>query len=316
MRQKWNWLALALGGNLIVGCTAIIDVTGKQCNTDSDCVSQKLGDSCVAHLCVDKKAMEGDASMPGASMCTKDEECTVKNAPRCMRGSCVSNDIADRWICPDDQTQYSSNPIKYSFHVLEFVSRKPPKNLSVRACAQNDVACSPGTAQFDDTAGTGDVVLEVPAGFLGYFSVRSSETLDALSYLTKPLREDTNDRDLQVVAPDTLKLLALTSGVQFDASKGLALVEAFDCSKTPAGGVHFTESKGSATPFYIVDRTPSKDATVSSYDVDNNVADGGFINIQPDFVTFSAYLGVDGPLLGKFNAHVRANTVTYIDMYF
>lgn len=314
MRQKWNWLALALGGNLIVGCNAIIDVTGKQCNTDTDCVSQKLGDSCVAHLCVDKSAMDGDASMPG--MCSKDEECKDKT-PRCLNGECVSSDIGDRWICPpDDTSQYSSNTVKYTFHVLEFVSRKPPKNLTVKACAQNDVACSPGTAQFEDTEGTGDVVLELPAGFLGYFSVHSSDTLDALSYLTKPLREDTNDRDLQVVAPDTLRLLALTSGVEFDASKGLALVEAFDCAKMPAGGVHFTESKGSATPFYIVDRTPSKDATVSSYDPDNNVADGGFINITPDFVTFSAYLGIDGPLLGKFNAHVRANTVTYIDMYF
>jgi hypothetical protein len=314
MRQKWNWLALVLGGNLIAGCTAIIDVTGKQCSADSDCTSQKLGDSCVAHLCVDSKAMEGDASMPGG-MCSKDDQCTAKS-PRCLNGSCVTDEIADRWICAEDKTQYSSDTVKYSFHVLEFVTRKPPKNLVVRACAQNDIACNPGTAQFDDTDGTGDVVLELPAGFLGYFSVRSSDTLDALSYLTKPLREDTQDRDLQVASADTVKLLALTSGVEFDASKGLALVEAFDCSKMPAGGVHFTESKGSGTPFYIVDRTPSKDATVSSYDVDNNVADGGFINIPADFVTFSAYLGVDGPLLGKFNAHVRANTVTYIDMYF
>jgi hypothetical protein len=314
MRQKWNWLALALGGNLIAGCTAIIDVTGKQCDTSSECVSQKLGDSCVAHLCVESAAMGGgDAGATG--MCIKDDECAAKT-PRCMNGSCVSDEVAARWICAEDPTQYSSTTVKYSFHVLEFVSRKPPKNLTVRACAQNDVGCNPGLAQFEDTSGNGDVELDLPAGFLGYFSVRSSETLDALSYLTVPVREDTHDRDLQVVAPDTLKLLALTSGVEFDATKGLALVEAFDCSKMPAGGVHFTESRGVATPFYIVDRVPSKDATVSSFDMDNNVADGGFVNIPADFITFSAYLGVDGPLLGKVNAHVRANTVTFIDMYF
>jgi hypothetical protein len=64
-----------------------------------------------------------------------------------------------------------------------------------------------------------------------------------------------------------------------------------------------------------VDHLPNKDATISVYDMVNNVADGGFINLEPGFITFSAQLGVSGLALGGFNAHVRANTVTYIDMY-
>jgi hypothetical protein len=48
----------------------------------------------------------------------------------------------------------------------------------------------------------------------------------------------------------------------------------------------------------------------------DNTADGGFINLAPGFITFRAHLGVDGLELGRFNAQIRANTITYIDLSF
>lgn len=306
MRQWFSGLALGL---MVGGCNAIIDVSDKQCNTNDDCVRANIGTSCVAHLCVD------DTSTSPDGKCTKDAEC-ASSTPRCMNGSCVTEEVAERWICKDEQPTMYSGTISVKFKVLEFVSRKAPKNLTVQACAQNDIGCGAAVAEFMDTDGTGEVELELPAGFLGYFFVKSSETLDVMSYLTKPLYEDTVERDLQVPAPTTINLLASASGVEYQPTKGLALVEAFDCANKPAGGVHFTESKGMATPFYFVNRLPTKDATVSVYDPNNDLADGGFVNIPADFVTFSAYLGVDGPLLGKVNVQVRPSTAIYIDMHF
>jgi hypothetical protein len=316
MREWWFQIVLTLGCGFAYGCSALIDVSGHQCDTDGECVTAKLGDSCVAHVCTTTTSSKGpDAGVAFNGMCTKDSECTAKNTPRCMNGACVAEDIAQRWACdtspaPDTGT----GTIQYTFHVLEFVSRQPPGNLTVNACRENDVECTKPVAQFTDTQATGDVRLELPAGFLGFFDVRS-DALSALSYLTKPLYVDTQDRDLQVVAPSTLEILSSVAGVGFEPAKGLALVEAFDCTGTPSGGVHFLESRGTATPFYLVNHVPNKDATISVYDTVNNVADGGFINLQPGFITFSAQLGVDGIALGSFNAHVRANTVTYIDMY-
>jgi hypothetical protein len=318
MRELWFQSVLMLGCGLAYGCTALIDVNGHQCDTDNQCVTAKLGDSCVEHVCTGSVSSKGpDAGMTSNNgMCTKDAECTAKNTPRCMNGTCVAEDIAERWACdpatpaPDTGT----GTIVYTFHVLEFVSRMPPANLTVSACRENDVECTNPVAKWDDTDATGDVRLELPVGFLGFFDVHS-DALGALSYLTKPLYVDTQDRDLQVVATSTLTILSSVAGVGFEPAKGLALVEAFDCTGTPAGGVHFLESQGSATPFYLVNHVPNKDATISVYDMVNNVADGGFINLQPGFITFSAQLGVDGIALGSFNAHVRANTVTYIDMY-
>jgi hypothetical protein len=305
------------------GCSALIDVSDTQCNTNAECVSAKLGDRCVEHVCVESRASCSGSSCnksdggtdedPPSGMCAVDDECGKTN-PRCMNGSCVSEEIASRWMCEKQEEPAESGTVHYSFHVVEFISRVAPKNIVAMACKTNDVGCTVPVATFTDTEGTGLVEFDLPIGFLGFFDVKSDAS-PALSYLTKPVVADTVDRDLQVPAASTVQLLAAIEGFVWEPTKGMALVEAFDCSGTPAGGVQFKESKGTSTPFYIVDHTPNRDASVSVYDMNNNVADGGFINIQPGFVTFTANLGVDGPMLGSFNAHVRAGTVTYIDMY-
>jgi hypothetical protein len=232
-----------------------------------------------------------------------------------MNGGCVSSEIADRWLCKVEGASLSAGTVHYSFRVIEFVSRVAAKNIVASACRTTDAACSAPIATFTDSAHTGLVEFTLPRGFSGFFQV-TSDALPALSYLTRPLIKDTMDRDLPVLAPSTLQLLASIEELTFDSSKGLALVDAFDCSGSPAGGVQFKESRGTSTPFYVVDSVPNLDAKVSVYDSANNVADGGFINVQPGFVTFAAHWGEDGPQLGSFNAQVRAGTITFVDMHF
>jgi hypothetical protein len=323
MRQAYvcSWI-LALGLAVGSGCTQLIDVEGLQCNADADCTSRSLGDTCIHNVCVTKPsdaacsgAACADAStdMPG---CTDDAQCTSAAAPRCMHSECVASTVAERFLCsPEEDSEAASENVHYSFQVVEFISRKAPQNLVVTACRSNDVTCDDPSARFEDTAGTGLVELDLPYGFLGYFEVKS-DALPALSYLTKPLKADRVDRDLQVASDTTVQALASVAGIPYEPSKGIAMVEAFNCDQTPAGGVHFLESKGSATPFYLVNHLPNSEVNLSVYDANNNVADGGFLNVQPGFVTFTARYGVDGPMLGEFNASVRASTVTYIDMYF
>lgn len=326
MGRSSQWFALrfvvATYAAGTAGCSLLIDVEGPQCTSSAQCIAADLGDRCVRNVCTSASACTGADCPPamtpdagGPAVCSSDGQCKQAGAPRCLRGTCVSTELAERWICEDEPEPSSSERIRFSFDVMEFVARAAPANLVASACRNNDPSCSEPLAVFTDSEGTGHVELELPNGFLGFIQVES-DALTALSYITKPLRNDLQGRVLQVSAMSTVDLLSTIDGTVFDTTKGIALLEAFDCSGSPSGGVHFQESRGTAHPFYIVNHTPNSDVTSSVYDAENDVADGGFINVDPGFVTFSARLGVDGLMLGEFNAQVRPRAITFVDMYF
>ena len=118
-----------------------------------------------------------------------------------------------------------------------------------------------------------------------------------------------------MVAPSSLDLLASFAGFAADTTKGLVVLEPFDCMQRAVGGVHFEASKAGGIPFFIVDGTPNSESIVTVRDDAENAAIGGFLNAKPGFTIFTAQLGQDGPIIGHFNGNVRANTVTYLDIY-
>lgn len=301
-------------------CSVLIHTNERQCKQDADCVAAKLGTICVDQVCVADGECVGSAcsvsnAAASAGPCASDTECNDDAAPRCLNKNCVSTEIASRWLCTTDNQTIRTNTVRYGFHIVDFLSREPPKNITARACRNSDVACAEPVATFTDTDKTGHAQFELPSAFVGFFEIES-DALPTLLYVTKPIVKNTLNRDLPMLTADTLQLLSGVIGYPYDMTKGLALLEALDCSDTPTGGIQFDTVGSSADRFYIVDQVPSRDATLTAYDETNNTANGGFLNVRPGFVTFSARLGAGGPELGSFNARIRANTITFIDMHF
>jgi len=302
----------------LAGCTPLLSLGDKQCNSNADCTSASLGDTCVDHVCVDNGSCQGaacyagDAGGPGGS-CTMDKQCAA-STPRCLHGTCVTSDVYERFSCSavPDATQAQ---VKYGFKVVDFLSKKPPSKAVVKACRNSDVGCAEPVATWSDSGNTGVASFTLPAGFFGFFEIMS-DAVPALLYVTQPITQDAENRDVPVLSTSTVQLLAQLAGFPYDASKGLALLEAMDCAGMPQGGVQFKASRGTADQFYLIDQVPSKDAQLTQYDPTDNTADGGFVNLDPGFITFSAHLGIDGAELGSFNAQIRANTITFIDMHF
>jgi hypothetical protein len=301
-------------------CSALIHTDERQCKRDTDCVAAKLGTLCIDQVCISGAECVGlECSVANATAsegpCASDKDCKTDSAPRCLNKSCVSTELANRWLCTADEQTIRPVNVRYGFHIVDFLSREPPNNIVVHACRNNDVACAEPVASFTDADKTGHAQFDLPSGFFGFFEVLS-DSLPTLLYVTKPIIKNTLNRDLPVVTADTLQLLSGAVGSPFDMTTGVALLEALDCSDTPAGGIQFDTVGSPAIRFYIVDQVPSRDATLTTYDETNNSADGGFLNIKPGFVTFSARLGAAGLELGSFNARIRANTITFIDMHF
>jgi hypothetical protein len=205
--------------------------------------------------------------------------------------------------------------VAYFEHVQEFVSKRPLTQLALTACRANDVGCTQPVLHYTDTAGKGDVTLQLPVGFVGFLQLRTSDALPGLFYVTQPVVSPTHAKPLQLITPMSLQLLASASAQTVDMSAGLVVLEAYDCNDSAVAGVHFEQSKQSGVAFVVVDSLPTVDRTLTVRDDVNDCAIGGFLNVQPGNAIFSARLGQGGPLLGSFNASVRAGTVTYIDIH-
>jgi hypothetical protein len=306
------WMALQLSA-----CSALIDVSGRQCENDMQCRERQLGDVCSGNVCItlpEQSMSTVQENQRRDQSCSTDADCSG-STPRCMRAMCVTQNIADMFLCSPPAAPPGGATVKYKFKAVEYVARMAPGNITARACRGADASCQIAIEPTSIDQESGDVEFDLPRGFLGFFEVRS-DAVPALSYRTKPIDRDIVDRPLQLSSPETFMTLATLDGAEVDETKGVALLEAFDCQGMPVGGVHFETNVQGTRPFYIVDQVPNHNVSVSSLDAVNNVANGGFLNIEPGFVSFTARYGVGGPILGTFNAAVRANTFTFVDMYF
>jgi hypothetical protein len=306
----------------LAACSVWLNTDERQCQTNTDCVNAKLGTVCVHQVCMDTSECSAGAcdaatseSMLGVNKttCEDDLDCGGKT-PRCLNKNCVDAPTAEHWLCPPTDQTVRNSSVRFNFHVVDFLTRKPPKGVVAKACRNNDVGCEEPVDTFTDMEETGNAQLTLPTGFVGFFEVKC-EAIDTLLYIPQPSIRNTHSRDLPVLTTETVGITANLLGYPYDPSKGLALIDALDCSETPQGGIHF-ESREGGDPFYLVDQVPNKDTPFSVYDQVNNSANGGFINVPPGFVQFSARVGLDGLQLGSFNAQIRPRTITFIDMHF
>src|SRR5262245_12367650 len=106
---------------LLSGCSLLFDLDGQQCDTSAPCVSTKLGNRCVNHVCVQSDDTPSDGT------CSDDVHCGG-DTPRCMNGTCVSEELADRWLCPSETPMAHSGTVHYALRAVDFVSRVPAKN--------------------------------------------------------------------------------------------------------------------------------------------------------------------------------------------
>jgi hypothetical protein len=208
-----------------------------------------------------------------------------------------------------------TDTVRYSVRVVDFVSGMPRQDLKIKACRNSDLNCDDPVATFVDSKQTGKVQLELPTGFLGFLEVKS-DAVDTLLYVTKPIVEDTVDRDITVPTLETIDLLASLLEYTWDMDKGLVVLEVLDCSEAPQSGIHFACQAG-GDGFYMVNGIPFKSEQMTMYDPMNNTAEGGFINVPQGLVQFSAQLGVDGDVmsLGSVDVQIRPSTLTIIELH-
>lgn len=319
LTSQLAWLALTVTGS---SCTLWLDVGRSQCASDDDCVGSGLGTECRNQVCTGNldTTCEGehcaDDSVGSAGaqlgeMCGEDR---CSKTTQCFADSCLAPDVVDSLTCdpaPEDDTKRER--ISVTLHVREYNDRRPPTNLRVTACRNTDAKCETPEFEFEDLDGLGEAILSLPRHFEGFLDVRSDDLVGALWYSSEPMLHD-QDKLLLVPTRDTYELLSSIAGYTPNPEQGIVVLEAQDCNGQALGGVCFTDSKGTGEPYVIVNNLPNKEQEETVRNDEQNMAWGGFINAEPGFSLFAAYLGKNGPLLGQLNVRVQAETLTYVDL--
>jgi hypothetical protein len=312
---SWLGLIAALGGIALgAGCSALIDVDGKQCQTDTDCTQKQLAATCQSNVCVPPEGTSEDAASADTTSCNGDADCSG-DTPRCLRSThvCVSEGLDQQFACEWPEPSQKST-VHYSFNVRLFVMRdKAPANLVVHACELGDIACMSPVAQFVDNTGEGAVELDLPVGVPVYFETKS-EGLTVLTYVSTVPEVDLVARDVFVPTQEVLMAQTMLLNTKFEPETGLTLIEVADCTDHAAAGVHVTQNPESGVGFYLKDNLPYRNEVVTIYDSVYDRAYAGFVNVAPGSFNFSAYWGVMGPLLRSITAQVRPNAVTTVEL--
>jgi hypothetical protein len=202
-------------------------------------------------------------------------------------------------------------------HARDYLANKPVSGLVLRACPVADVLCQAPVATVEDGDGSADVTVQLPFGFAGFFDLTAKDTIETLFYFGKPLVSSV-EKTLPLAsstAIDGLAALAVQANVTIDRSTGIAFAQAFDCNGKAAGGIHF-EASETANSFFVVNGLPNLDAQLTVRDdATNEAGGGGFFNLEPGFLVFTARVGVKGPKLGEYNAQVRSAGITSLEFY-
>lgn len=267
---------------LLASCSVLIDVDGKQCESNADCAALSRGSVCQQNICV---SADGDAGATGAG-----------GSPE------------DPLVCKARET--SEEPkVKYTFAPIFANAPQTPKPFTIKACGQLDLDCeNPVVPELEVNAGE-PVDFEVPTGFAGYFEIHNPDTLDALLFMARPVIQDTVGWNVTVPNEGLVAQLGLATGETVDPELGIILALARDCDAKPLEGVTFSNSEG-GLGFYIIANLPNTKITETG-------AQGaaGYVNIPISTTALSGVHNASGKTLGPSSVRVKPHWISLVEIF-
>lgn len=224
------------------GCSVLIDVDGKQCEVDADCVTRGFqGAVCSSNLCVAMAPDPSGGGQPGSA------------------GADSGSD--DPLVCSIEPSPEAT--VKFTFAPQFAVPPMPPEvaqPFSVKACLSLDPDCaSPVFGPIDVNAGEAQDFV-VPKLFNGYFEISNPDTRTGLYFMGRAVSTDTIGWNVTVPNDQTIAALGLAAGEPVDLEKGVMIAVARDCNLLPLEGATFENSEGGLR-FYFYQTTPDPKAT-------------------------------------------------------
>lgn len=284
-----RFLILSSIALVLASCSVLIDVEGKQCASNDDCVALGAafaGSVCEHNVCVKPTDTAGGEAGGGSDMPPDPLMCT----------------LAERSTEPT---------VKYTFAPVFPTNAAPadPKPFTIKACGQLDFDCeNPIYGPLEVNAGEPQDFLVKP-GFAGFFEIKNPDTLDGLLFLGRPVNQDTQGWAVTIPTPQTVAALALVTGEKIDQELGLILSVARDCAGAQLQHVTFNNSKEGLGYYFVMD-LPDTQLTETGPQ-----GAAGFANVPISTTILTGVHNPSGKMLGPVSVRVKPNTLSFAEIW-
>jgi hypothetical protein len=274
---------------VLASCSVLIDVEGKQCASNDDCVALGAafaGSVCERNICVKPTDTAGGEAGGGSAMPPDPLMCTA--------------------------SELSTEPlVKFTFAPVYAPDSTPTdaQPFTIKACGQFDFECAnPVFGPLEVNAGEPQD-FEVKPGFQGFFEIKNRDTLDGLLFLGRPVNEDTLGWNVTMPTRQTVAGLALVTGENIDHDLGLILSVARDCDGLPLEHVTFSSSKP-GLGYYFVMNLPNTELTETGPQ-----GAAGFANVPIGTTILTGVHNPSGHALGPVSVRLKPNTVSFAEIW-
>ncbi|MEO8181176.1 MAG: hypothetical protein ABI895_20250 [Deltaproteobacteria bacterium] len=228
-------------------------------------------------------------------------------------GGSGADSAGSDWSCLDEPAAVTpslsrTGNVSYSVGVSSLFGA-PITNLVARACLPADPACATPISETRGLTPEGRLVVQVPVGYDGFLEVTEDGHVPAVTYMRKPVLNDTFDAiPLQPIPTAGVLQLAGLLKVEIVPDLAIVTVQIADCNDERGSGISFTNNLG-GLGFYFVDGLPS--VTASATDPQGL---GGFANVPIRLVEVSAKVGVEGPTIDTRTVLPRVGWITNVGL--
>jgi hypothetical protein len=284
-----RFLILSSIALVLASCSVLIDVEGKQCESNDDCVALGAafaGSVCAQNICVMPTDTAGGEAGAGSGV--------PPDPLMCMA----------RELSTEEKVKYTFAPV-----YAPGAEPKEPKPFVIKACGQLDLSCeNPVSGPFEVNAGEPQEFLVKP-GFAGYFEITNPDTIDGLLFLGRPVVQDTVGWGVTIPSPQVVAGLALATGEEVKPELGIVLAVARDCDGNALEHVTFSNSKG-GLHYYFVMALPNTELTETGPQ-----GATGYANVPISTTILTGIHNPSGHMLGPVSVRLKPNTVSFAEIW-
>jgi hypothetical protein len=292
-------------------CSLFVPTNEVQCATSDDCHARGPAFAsavCVANVC----QAAGDGGIAGDGAPDPWACLDQPSAP----GADPSSQVNVRVLLYDVFSPFTFAGALDGGTDLTLLEYTPQVGVSASACVTLDSDCTHPVAGPTLSDDAGIASLDVPGGFVGFYSLQRSDSVPAYFYPGTRLLAGAPTVSFPTSVTASANYLSLQAALGIpansdtDAGPGLLSITQFDCNDRHAGGVTFASNPPGAETLYLENTFPS--STAKSTDIEGAAI---MVNVPAGSATVTSTLvGQNNRVLMTQNVQVRSGSITLVEL--